>query len=260
MYIIAEGDLPICLCAHMDTVFPIPPKDIYFDSEQSIMWSPQGLGADDRAGIYCIINLLEMGFKPSIILTDLEEYGGKGADALVAKYPTCPFQKCKALIQLDRQGENDSVFYECDNVEFENKINSYGFKTDFGSFTDISIIAPTWEIAAVNLSVGYKNEHQYIETLNLKQCHATINKVSKMLKDCNNWGYYVYIPLVYLNPFLPYISSETNNNQEPWWISQTCKYCGKQLEVDEGYLIESKNKNPYEEFLICDECYKKYAK
>jgi hypothetical protein len=35
MYIIAEGDLPICLCAHMDTVFPIPPKDIYFDSEQS---------------------------------------------------------------------------------------------------------------------------------------------------------------------------------------------------------------------------------
>ena len=259
MYIIAEGELPICLCAHMDTVFLFAPKDIYFDAEQKIMWSPQGLGADDRAGIYCIINLLEKGFKPSIILTDLEEYGGKGADALVLKYPNCPFKDCRALIQLDRQGEKDSVFYECDNVDFENKINSYGFKTDFGSFTDISILAPKWGIAAVNLSVGYKNEHQYIEVLNLEYCHKTIEKVSKILKDCKEWNFYEYIPLVCLNPFSFYTNPE-NKDQEPWWISQTCKYCGKQLEVDEGYLIESKNKNPYEEFLICDDCYKKDAK
>ena len=53
-YILCEGTEPVMLVAHMDTVFKTPPKNIYYDRRQRVMWSPQGLGADDRAGIFDI--------------------------------------------------------------------------------------------------------------------------------------------------------------------------------------------------------------
>ena len=124
MFVIAEGDLPLCLCAHLDTVFPSSPVDIYYDNKKTIMWSPQGLGADDRAGIYAIISLLEKGYKPSIIFTDLEEQGGVGAESLVKQFPRCPFKDCRAIIQLDRRGAVDSVYYDCDSEVFENEIEN----------------------------------------------------------------------------------------------------------------------------------------
>ena len=50
LFIAAEGNIPIVLVAHMDTVFNHPPKDFYFDEKRGALWSPEGLGADDRAG------------------------------------------------------------------------------------------------------------------------------------------------------------------------------------------------------------------
>lgn len=245
MYIIAEGDLPICLCAHIDTVFENPPTVFYYDQEKTVLWSPQGLGADDRAGIYAIIELLEKGYRPSIILTDLEEKGGLGAEALVNKYlDDCPFKECKAIIQLDRQGKNDAVYYECDNKDFEKKITSYGFKTQWGTFTDISIIAPAWGIAAVNLSVGYYNEHRKIETLNMRELGSTIKKLERILKECNNWPSYAYIPYVY--------SSDYFLNFKDY-----CAICNKPISAGMGHYCY-RTENPHQDLKICETCYNTY--
>ena len=242
MYIVAEGDLPICLCAHMDTVFDKLPVDIYYDQEKSVMWSPQGLGADDRAGNYAIIDLLERGYRPSIILTDMEEKGGLGAEAVINRFPDCPFEDCRAIIQLDRQGKDDAVYYDCDNKTFEKKITSYGFKTQWGTFSDISVIAPAWKIAAVNLSVGYYDEHRAIETLNLKQLESTIKKVERMLKDCGKWPSYAYIPYVYpLNYF-----------------DDFCIICNSKIPLGDGHYCQRVDTtgNPFESNLkICESCY-----
>ena len=247
MFVIAEGDLPICLCAHLDTVFAKPPATFYYDPKETVLWSPEGLGADDRAGNYAIIELLERGFRPSIILTDLEEKGGIGADALIKRFPDCPFVDCRAFIQLDRQGEKDAVYYDCDNKEFEKKITSYGFKTDWGTFTDISIFGPQWKIAAVNLSVGYYNEHTYIETLNMSQLHQTIDKVEKILRDCDNWLTYAYIPYKY--PVIP--------GMKEWWAQEKCVCCGKPLKQNEGHLCGATSKAE-DDFLCCDKCYSEF--
>ena len=56
-YIYAKGDIPIALVAHMDTVFENPPSNIYYDREKGVLWSPEGLGADDRAGIFAILKI-----------------------------------------------------------------------------------------------------------------------------------------------------------------------------------------------------------
>lgn len=250
MYIIAEGDLPICLCAHMDTVFPKIPNTFYFDREQSVLWSPQGLGADDRAGCYAIIELLEKGYKPSIILTDLEEKGGIGANTLVTQYPECPFSNCKALIQLDRCGDNDAVYYECDNKDFENLITSYGFETSWGTFSDISVLAPAWEIAAVNLSVGYLGEHTYTEILNIQHLQNTITKVERMLKDCKNWNSYSYIPVVYNGKYNYW-------NFYPDFINR-CAICNRKIKDNETSHLCYATEDPDTDLKMCDECFNSY--
>ena len=38
-YVIAEGDIPICLIAHCDTVFQFTPIEWYFDSQKRVLWS-----------------------------------------------------------------------------------------------------------------------------------------------------------------------------------------------------------------------------
>ena len=68
-YVFAIGDIPIALTAHLDTVFRLTPEDIYYDRVKNVVWSPDGLGADDSAGVYSIVHLIKQGLKPSIILT-----------------------------------------------------------------------------------------------------------------------------------------------------------------------------------------------
>ena len=57
-YLYAEGDIPIALVAHMDTVFTKLPTEIYYDRKKNVIWSPQGLGADDRAGVFAICQII----------------------------------------------------------------------------------------------------------------------------------------------------------------------------------------------------------
>lgn len=184
-YIIAEGNIPVVLMSHMDTVFLKPPVNIYYDSRVNVMWSPEGLGADDRAGIFSIIKLLRRGYLPSIIFTTDEELGCLGAKKLI-KDITNPIVPVNFIIELDRRGEQDCVFYNCNNPEFQEYIESFGFLFNVGSYSDISIICPDWGIAGVNLSIGYEDEHSKQETLNITNMFNTIEKVSKILDEAKD--------------------------------------------------------------------------
>jgi len=204
-YIIASGELPICLIAHMDTVFPYFINEFYYDKEKKVLWNPYGAGFDCRAGVYAIIQIIEAGYRPSIIFTNGEEMGGIGACSLINDYPQCPILKCKSLIELDRMGKDDSVYYNCNNHKFKKYINKFGFKTNYGTFSDISILSPFWGIASVNLSIGYEDEHSKTERLHCDWCDRTIEKVKIILNNSTEM------------PFYSYSLSEKNN------------YCGKQL-------------------------------
>lgn len=178
-YIVAIGDIPIALVAHMDTVYKTPVVDLYYDQRKGVLWSPQGIGADDRAGIFAIMKIIQSGLRPAVILTTDEEKGGLGATVLASK--ECPIPGLKYMIQLDRHGTNDCVFYECFNEEFYNYVESFGFCEAYGSFSDISFLMPQWNICGVNLSVGYEDEHGVEETLHIAPLYDTIAKVQKML-------------------------------------------------------------------------------
>lgn len=195
-YVFAVGDIPVALVAHLDTVFAQPAREVYYDERKNVIWSPQGLGADDRAGVYAILKIIRAGYKPHIIFTTDEEIGGGGAEALIKQYPE-PFAEMKYVIELDRKGTNDCVFYDCDNVDFVEYIESFGFCEAIGTFSDISIICPKWGIAGVNLSIGYQNEHSYSETFHINPFLSVVDKVINLLKDANNTKKYIYIPSKY---------------------------------------------------------------
>lgn len=195
-YIFAHGNIPVALVAHMDTVFKIPPSKIYYDREEGVLWSPDGLGADDRAGVFLILKILQNikeNRKPTIIFTTDEEMGCLGSSQLVEDIKTPP-QKFKYIIQLDRRGRNDCVFYDDINKEFEEYVNQFGFETNWGTLSDISVICPAWGFSGVNLSVGYEDEHQEIETLHISYTYETLTRVFKMLNDIDNAPFFKYMP------------------------------------------------------------------
>ena len=217
-YIIAIGDIPIALVAHMDTVFKFPVSNLYYDQKKGVLWSSEGLGADDRAGIFAIIKILQDGLRPSVILTTGEEEGGVGACAICEKYPECPIPGLKYMIQLDRHGTNDCVFYDCYCPEFVDYVESFGFCERWGSFTDISFLMPEWQIVGVNLSVGYEDEHSKQEILCINPLFDTIKKVKKMLAETD-------IP--------DFLYDEVVATQSAWWqksgnwFGQHCSKCKK---------------------------------
>lgn len=247
-YLVAEGDIPVCLIAHMDTVFPEAPYEFYFDREEMVMWSPQGAGFDDRTGIAIILQILMNGYKPHVIFTSGEESGGIGARNLISNYPQIPFQlKPKFLIELDRQGENDSVFYCCDNKHFEKYINSFGFKTATGTFTDISILMPAWDICGVNFSVGYWDEHTKLERLDVDVMNDTYEKIINILEDKDlKTKKFKFKQKVYTR----YIPNPVTSQDEV-----KCVCCDKKVPIKAAHSIYTGLNNTC---FMCDECYMQY--
>jgi hypothetical protein len=97
----------------------------------------------------------------------------------------------KYLIELDRANAKDAVFYDCDNPEFTEFITkTTGFKEAYGSFSDISNLAPECGVAAVNLSCGYYNAHTLREEVNVEEMLNTIKVVKKLLTtECEKFEY-----------------------------------------------------------------------
>lgn len=190
-YIYAEGDIPVLLVAHLDTVHYSRVKNIFHDKEQNVIWSPEGIGGDDRCGVFAILKIIEQ-FNPHVLFTTDEENGGVGAKKVIKKLikPDVNF-----IIELDRQGLNDAVFYECGNIDFIDYILDFGFKEEYGTFSDISILSPYWDIASVNLSIGYYNEHTKGEYIRLNEMYNTIEKVKNILIQKNE-RYYDYQELI----------------------------------------------------------------
>lgn len=175
-FVYAEGTHPVLLVAHMDTVHKEVVKKIKYKGP--IISSPQGIGGDDRCGVYIILKLIEV-FNCSVLFCEDEEIGCVGA----RKFLESNFSlDINFIIEFDRRGSNDCVFYDCDNDEFENFILSTGFwKTEWGTCSDISYLAPQLGCAAVNLSCGYHFEHTVDEYINTKELLTVIEEAKNLL-------------------------------------------------------------------------------
>lgn len=185
-YLYAPGDVPVLLMAHLDTVHPQPVQVVCYSENKRIAMSPQGIGGDDRAGVFMILQIIKKA-RCHVLFCEDEEIGGKGAEQF-AKSGIKP--QVNYLVELDRRGRNDAVFYGCANQEFIQFVEGFGFQEEFGTFSDISIIAPQLETAAVNISAGYYYEHSPREYIDLVYMMKNVERVTRMVKtECKHFRY-----------------------------------------------------------------------
>ena len=182
-FIYARGEVPILLTAHMDTVHKELVKDFYERKENGkhIISSPQGIGGDDRCGIYMIMEIINT-HKCSVLFCEDEEIGCIGSRIFCETDFVTELSDLYYLIELDRANSDDAVFYDCDNPAFTRFITSNtGYNNEWGSYSDISWLAPEAGVAAVNLSCGYYHAHTTEEEVVIEEMLNTIEVVKKLI-------------------------------------------------------------------------------
>lgn len=206
-FLLVQGSSPVLLVAHLDTVHKEPVKDICMSEDGNIVMSPQGIGGDDRCGVMALCNTFNSVSekeKPWLLFTCDEEIGCVGARKFASLYTKKNRGKLpdlspiKLIIEVDRKGSHDAVFYDCDNKDFEKYIVSKGFKTEHGSYSDICDIAPAVGCAAVNLSSGYYNAHTQYEYINLKELKWTTDRIIEIVKESHALPKYEWIEAEYI--------------------------------------------------------------
>lgn len=243
-YIYAKGTIPILLTAHMDTVHKEPIKDFYeyYDEEkkQHIISSPQGIGGDDRCGIYMILELIKT-HKCSVLFCEDEEVGGVGSKNFCKTEFIEELANLNYLIELDRKGNNDAVFYDCENYDFTKFIeNNTGYKENYGSFSDISNLSPACKVASVNLSCGYYNAHTTSEYVVIEEMLNTIEVVRKLLDvECEQFEYieseYIYRDYNYGYGYGYNSKSNSKTKNLYFWDNDDDYYEGYQIGYQKGY-------------------------
>ena len=267
-YILAHGNVPVMLVAHLDTVHKETVKEIY---KVGGAWSsPQGIGGDDRCGIYMILSLIEkLPFKPYVLFSTDEEIGCVGTGKFLKDYPVNEFE-IKFMIEFDRKGNNDAVFYDCENSNFiDFVLGKTGYKFQHGAFTDICEIMSAWDVAGVNLSCGYYNAHTLKEYVVIDEMLNTIDVTKKFLENLNfneiphfdaqlyspqydTYGYYHYDDDMAYNEWM-----EKHKEQCYYGEFYGKKYymcdCGDIVDEDEFAICEGFCKNCFGYFSYEDE-------
>jgi tripeptide aminopeptidase len=182
------GDGPtILLSAHLDMVEEIAEGREIIE-EGSILRSSEGiLGADDRAGVAAILEILSRVKKTNfsgtlkVAFTVEEEIGCQGSRGIDQDF----IEDVDAVIVIDRRGNRDIVTSWSNNVPFCPE--EYGrlfeqagelagmndWKITPGGISDAKVFAE-YGIPSVNLSAGYQNEHKETEIVDNKSTFETV--------------------------------------------------------------------------------------
>lgn len=243
-FLYARGTVPVLLVAHMDTVHKEQCKVIVnIDGKMS---SPQGIGGDDRCGIFMIMNIVK-DLNCSVLLCEDEEIGGIGAKKFTkAKYKWLndkgePVEQAyidnldvNFMIEFDRKGSNDAVFYSCDNKDFIDFVtDTTGFKVAQGSFSDISTLMPAAKLSAVNLSCGYYNAHMVTEYVMYDEMMDNIEAAKVLIKEkCDGPFKYIaraYTPVKYA-AYKPSFNSYQHGFTNPTYDRDGNGYYGNMLD------------------------------
>jgi hypothetical protein len=181
-YYIEIGESETMFCAHLDTAAWRKEKvvhDIFVTKKGDTGIGTDGstlLGADDKAGVVILLNLIENKVPGLYYFFIGEESGLVGSRGILGKNPE-KFKKYKRCIAFDRRDYGSVITKQmgktCCSDEFANELikelgrNGMKYKQDpFGIYTDSAVFT---EIIpeCTNLSVGYFNEHSSEEVQNI---------------------------------------------------------------------------------------------
>jgi len=192
--LLIHPDSKTLISCHTDTVHRTPGKQAIVDRSGVISLATREresncLGADDTAGIYAALRMIDAGVPCSFVFHRAEEIGGRGSAWLADKYPAWlrGFDRCVAL---DRRGTDDVITHQawgrcCSNGFAEALCSALGMNhtpSPHGIFTDsanyVSLIPE-----CTNVSVGYSREHSREETLDTVYLERLIDALCRVQWD-----------------------------------------------------------------------------
>lgn len=159
-----------------------------------------GLGADDKNGLWIILNALSNpSLPPFSFLFSVEEEVGGNIDNLLKDNKELVESMPFALI-LDRRNGTDIIgtYNSYCESDFENDLEAlsdelgFKFTTAMGIFSDADAICEY--IPCVNLSVGYYAAHSTNEYTMVEELETTLKFTEKIIKELRNETYQTPTP------------------------------------------------------------------
>lgn len=196
-----------CIVAHLDQVQERHSKDfIAYEAEDIIIgFSPkrreqQGLGADDKCGIWISLKCLQKFEALKLAFFVGEEVGCKGS----GKANMAFFDDCRFVIEPDRRGQDDLITQISwtplcsDDFLKDIGFKKFGYKETEGMMTDIEALKDNGlMLSCINLSCGYYRPHtneEFVYKPALLNCLAFVEHIiktcTKVYPHIDNTSYY----------------------------------------------------------------------
>ena len=176
------------ICSHLDTIndskkIKLQNSDVEIDGDiikLSQNSQAKCLGGDDRCGVYTALQLIDLNAPFGFAFFCDEEIGCIGSSILAKDIDEN--ESITAFIGLDRRGLDNVAVYGYDNSDLIRLFENEGYIEVDGSITDVSVLSEqsSRNLACVNLSVGYYNEHTKMEFINIYGIQRAIKTLIKL--------------------------------------------------------------------------------
>ena len=196
LYVVkGESDTYPCIVAHMDQVQKEHSHDFQVVETKDILFGfslknveLQGLGADDKNGIWIALKCLKKYDTMKCAFFVGEEIGCIGS----SKCDMTFFTDCRYVLQCDRRGGNDLIpnvggWTELCSKEFLEAIGyeAFGFKTTTGMMTDVEALKNRGlAVSCLNISVAYYRPHNSDEYTVKSELRNTLAFVEHIIETC----------------------------------------------------------------------------
>ena len=191
-----------CIVAHLDQVqrehskdfIPVETKELIFG------YSPrnrkqEGLGADDKNGIWIALKCLKKCKTLKVALFVEEETGCQGSNQADMDF----FKDCRFVIQPDRRGYKDLIttigWTDLCSADFLKAIGyeKFSYQETEGLFTDVLTLKERGlEVSCINLSCGYYEAHTDREFTVKKDLLNCLKLVEHIIETCTDVYRHIY--------------------------------------------------------------------
>ena len=185
-----------CVVAHTDQVQKLHSNDFKAIEAEGIIfgWSEsdrsmQGLGADDKNGIWVALKCLMKYDAIKVAFFVGEEIGCVGSSNADMSF----FDDCRFVLQCDRRNGGDLItrcsYTELCSKEFVDAIHAdeFGYKEADGLLTDVLTLKENGlDVSCVNISCGYYNPHtdeEFTYIPDLENCLAFVEHIIETCQD-----------------------------------------------------------------------------
>ena len=193
------GAVPV-VAAHLDSVQTVGPVKIVQQAGRLFGVDAQGertgMGADDKAGVFVCLELLERFANITVVLFAGEEVGGVGAQNAPAEW----FKDAGYLIEFDCPGRGLVSYTSGSERLFANAgefiktaapvMRQHGLTHwQHHPFSDVMQLRRRFPISCLNLSCGYYQWHQPDEFVVIEEVEAAVNAGEALIVALGNRAY-----------------------------------------------------------------------